>query len=233
MTEIHKDELRTLYASLMMEVKERLTAVDTQFSKFKDLKEHSEKVFAAEAGYLQLRRVCELTAIAVLLAHHSLPDFRKKELLKEWNADNLMRQLAKLSDTAFPRKAFMTPMPGRTDGAMQMVFDKEDFFSQAPREQISKIYTECSDKLHTLPLRSFLKKKAKEYSLEFIHESVGTFFNILNQHVIVLPDGRAIEAILRLGSPEPVRCRWLNPGQPSPPTPPKKARSGFRGPPWL
>ena len=64
-----------------------------------------QKTFHAEFCHLQMRRVSELIAIAVLVAHNELPDFRKKELVKDFNADNLLRQLGKLNAEAFPQVA--------------------------------------------------------------------------------------------------------------------------------
>lgn len=104
MVEIPKDNIHSLYASLMAEVKARLSSVERQLSilpKFED--NRAQQGFLLEFCYMQLRRVTELVALAVLAAHNPLPEFREKSFVKEWNPDALFKRLAGLNPEAFPQ----------------------------------------------------------------------------------------------------------------------------------
>src|SRR5581483_4185032 len=179
MVELPDKDILDLYGSLMVEVKARLTATNIQLAATTKETNTAQIRFGAEFCYLQLRRITELVALGVLAAHNPLPEFRTKNLLKAWNPDDLMRQLGNLSKFAFPHRGGSFDM-GRPDGGRQVVFSAQDFASGGPRDDICRIYNECSDKLHTGALRAVLKQREKVYSLEFIEESKDTLSDMLN-----------------------------------------------------
>jgi hypothetical protein len=207
----------------MFEVKSRVSAVLREMEWIRSVTPGEERIeengllllFKIEFCYLQLRRISELVALAVLAAHNPFPDFRTKDFVKEWNASALMKQLAKLSDVAFPRPSTVEPM-GRPDGALTILYSIDDFMSKSPREDIARIYNECGDKLHSGALQFIAQQgpKARHYSMQFVVESMITYIKMLDEHTIVLPDQRVIFARVQLKSPGGVECRWLNPKPP-------------------
>ena len=59
-----------------------------------------------ELGYLQLRTICELIALACLAAHGDVPETTSKRLTKAYNADQIMKALENLHPSFYP-------VPGR------------------------------------------------------------------------------------------------------------------------
>lgn len=211
MTEIPKDDIQTLYASLMTEVKYRLSAVDANLAAMKAETDNHRATFLSEFCYLQLRRVTELIALAVLAAHNPHPEFRTKDFLKDWNPDTLFRRLAKLNPEAFPQPVTVVEDP--TYGTVKLLLKVPDF--QA-RDEICRIYNECSDKLHTGHLRAVLKQRSKIYDRGFIRKAMHNIFRIIDCHITRLPDGSAMHGLLNLASPGLATCRWLGPYPPYP-----------------
>jgi hypothetical protein len=217
MVEIPKDDIQGLYASLMSEVKARLSSVEAQLRmlpRFKD--KGPQQGFLLEFCYMHLRRITELVALAVLAAHNPIPEFRRKGLLKEWNPDLLFRRLKALNPEAFPQPVNHFD-EGRNDAVGEYV---EILMPTNPsydvRDEISRIYNECSDKLHTGHLRSVLRTRNKPYSVDFVREAFTNLCKYLHQHVTTLPDGSLMQAKLHLNKPGPVQTRWLGP-EPLPP----------------
>jgi hypothetical protein len=80
MERIPDEDLALLYASLMSEVKSRLQKLHLDINLQRIPSPHVEKVFRAEVCYLQLRRITEIVAVAVLLAHNPYQAFRNQDL---------------------------------------------------------------------------------------------------------------------------------------------------------
>lgn len=233
MVEIPPEKIIGIYGSLMVQVKVRIWAVREQLAAISAINEKGDNpstedmartIYALEFGYLQLRRICELVAVAVVAAHNEFAEFRSNKFVEEYNADALMRKMKRLSETAFPRHA--TVMPGYQPGSFQILYNVQDFL--APKDDISRIYRECGDKLHSGHLRFLLENTIKRYSAQFIVDSEATFENMLNEHTLQVPDGRVIEAKLHLESDEHVFCRWLSPNPPQQSASPNIPRPPFR-----
>jgi hypothetical protein len=207
MTEIPTEDILNLYASLMSEVKARLASVDAQLRSFKQAPDNHHATFIIEFSYLQLRRIAELTALAVLAAHNGIPKFRSKLLVKQWNADALFRQLAKLNPDALPQPAIIPRDAEIGVIALALLMPG----SEQSQVDLCRIYTECGDKLHTGHLRSLLRERNKTYDLKFLKDAFSNLCAMLNNHVIQLPDGRMMHGNLKLEAPGPVHCRWLEP----------------------
>lgn len=219
MVEIPKNEIQDLYGSLMSEVKARLSAVEGQLEILHDPNDgRIPKGFALEFCYMQLRRITELIAVAVLAAHNPIPESRGKSFVKEWNPDTLFNRLKGLNEEAFPQPVHHFD-EGRNDVVGEYVqILKPSNPSFEVRDEICRIYNECGDKLHAGHLKSILRDRNKPYSEHFVRQALMKLRGYLHQHVTILPDGSLMQAKLHLDKPGPVHCRWL--GQtPQPPHP--------------
>jgi hypothetical protein len=208
MVEIPKDSIPTLYASLMSEVKCRLSSVEDNLRalpKFKNDQIH--QTFALEFCYFQLRRITELVSIAILGAHNVAgPSFRTKDFLRSWNAEDLMKQLAKLNIEAFPQRSYFFE-PKDDPKVVHLLLPTKP--SYEARDEIWRIYVEASDKLHTGGLKLVLKQRNKPYSVPFVRGALTSLVQMLNNHVLQLPNGQRMQAKLQLQQPGPVFCRWM------------------------
>lgn len=208
----------------MAEVKARLSSVEGQLRKMPEFKGDNVQVtFLLEFCYMHLRRITELVALAVLAAHNPIPEFRRNELLKEWNPDVLFKRLGELNPEAFPQPVHhFAERPGAEVGEyVQILMPSKP--SYGVRDEIRRIYSECCDKLHTGHLKAVLRNRNKPYSSAFVREAFTNLCNYLNQHVTTLPDGSVMQAKLHLTSPQNVQTRWLGPSPPPPPAEPENA----------
>lgn len=55
-----------------------------------------------EIAYLQLRMICELIALACLVAHGEVSGVQKADLRKEWNADKIIKKVGSLHPGFYP-----------------------------------------------------------------------------------------------------------------------------------
>ncbi|MCL6699599.1 hypothetical protein LZ496_12505 [Sphingomonas sp. NSE70-1] len=196
----------------MSEAKIRLLSVNGQLEEAVERYRHDniQLSFVAEFCYMQLRRSTELIALAVLVAHNEHPDFRTKKFIDKWNPEDLMEELSKLNPKAFPQAVEFYEQSPET---VYVMLPRAT--NTVVRDLVGKVYITSCDRLHTGHLRAVLKKRNKDYSLDFIRDSVTSLAKALNNHILELPDGRWIRASLRAEEPGPVFCQWLN--QPPPP----------------
>lgn len=95
-----------------------------------------------EFGFLQLRIICELVALACLTAHGDLPAAREKRLHEEWNATQILKRLERLHHDFYPRPVISrTVAPGHTH------FDDvtSDFLS---KNELISLYVRSSELIH-------------------------------------------------------------------------------------
>lgn len=207
MDRISDEAITALYASLMAEVKARLQKLHLEINLLKLPTSGSEKTFRAEICYLQLRRITELVAVAVLLVHNPYDEFRSQDLAKIFQADKLLKTLTKLSASAFPQPIGLTKRPPFPGGRLYVALPAPTF---DVRDAISEIYTTSCDRLHLGGLHTVLRQRNKQYSGQFIRTSFGRLVTLLDKHVILLPDNRAMLAWVDWESDENVYCQWLD-----------------------
>jgi hypothetical protein len=126
------------YALLMEEVKQRIGWLNAILSGKIELPNAALQEF----GFLQLRIICELIALACLTAHEDIPATRTKRLLEEWNATNILKRLEQLHPDFYPK-----PVSIRDIGPGRKHFDDitSGFLSKA---ELISLYARCSDLIH-------------------------------------------------------------------------------------
>ena len=213
MKKLSDDEIAHLYASLMAEVKSRLQKIHLELSLLKIPKPQVERVYHAEICYLQLRRIAELVSVGILVAHNPYDKFRNQDLAKIYNPSTLLGALSKLGAAAFPQPIGLTRKPPFGEEPLTFALPRPTFDA---RDAITETYTIACDRLHLGGLHTVLRQRNKQYSGAFIEQSFHRLAALLDKHVILLPDQRAMLAWIDWGSDENVFCQWLDPPEPRP-----------------
>jgi hypothetical protein len=201
-----EDEVGTGYCALMEELKAR---VDTVVEFVHNVSEHQSvsqlrhNTFVFEGLYLQLRKICELISLGVLLVHHVQRESWSKKIMKEWHPDVLLSEVTKLNPEAFPKPIVpteWTPSSAKQVAALQPVFTGEE---------LSQLYWQCGDRMHVGSLKSILAGKTRKLDQAFVKEWAAKFRSGLGNHMIVMPDkGRGL--LVRMAAPDTnhVQCTF-------------------------
>lgn len=203
MTALTDDQIGNMYADLMMEIRSRLREIEAQLA-FSDVATSKRRqVFIAEYCYLHLRRITELASLAILIAHNPTEEFRGGKAAKQWNPDILLEMIGKLRPAAFPQRGINS-----NNAPHERVFIAAALPTTDVRERICAIYNTACDRLHVGKLKSFIKGK-QEYDFNDIEGSWRYLVDLLDEHIIYLPDGRI--AYTKLGYPDAdrVEVKWV------------------------
>ena len=126
--------------------------------------------------------------------------------MKDFNADNLLRQLGKLNAEAFPQVAHILENKDGSVYVLKPIHPKAEI-----RDLICDLYAKCGDKLHTGSLKSILRKRDKTYDITYLRSALDGLNRLLAEHVVFVPNGKAIHAKMHFDSGDGrVRCRWLD-----------------------
>jgi hypothetical protein len=93
------EKIGPLYANLMEEIKRRTEVVRHVLGSASPL----PAMASFELCYVQLRKICEVFALACLAAHGDIPGVRTKLMQKQYNADQIIKQLSRLHPQFYPR----------------------------------------------------------------------------------------------------------------------------------
>ena len=191
---------------MMREIKLRLDATEDAFQRANRDVSNPKAILECEFCYLQLRRCCEVVALATLLAHNGIEEFRSARLLEKWHGAELLTLLAKLSDDAFPEPTVVSNLDH--EGVADLHIEAK---ASENRKELNEIYGKCGDKLHAGSLKSLLSAGGKHYDLGEIRKWRGFFIQLLNSHAILLPDRKAVMVVFmsHADEGEDVRCQFL------------------------
>ena len=170
------EEIGPLYAKLMEEIKRRV-AIVYQIGNGS----HSLPQMAAfELCYVQLRKICEVFALACLVAHGELPDLRKKLVQKTYQADHIIKMLSTLHPRFYPvpgeqRLDLDTPKPVEVINLESGFLTKDDLVS---------LYGECGKYLHRGSIRQLLTNWEPAPDFEKIRSWVDKIIKLLSHHQI-------------------------------------------------
>gem|GEM_PF-6365599 len=174
----------------MREVKVRLRAIRTSLAIIEANANNPTMFVHAEYGYLQIRFVCELVALAAVIAHHESPE--TGSIMAEWNADIIFKRLSEINEKCYPQALMM-----ETRKPLQFRFKKG---AQLTREQIQAIYGLCGNNLHRGRLKRGADGLRKPYDIPQIRAWTDAFENLLEMHVIMLPHFNSL-LLVELGGP--------------------------------
>ena len=168
----------TQYASFMEEIKTRLDAVHPIVRTLGKDGGTPTDFLQAEFCLLQVRFVCELIALASLVAHHPLGV--PKDLLKLWNAERIFRDLEEVNEHCFPKHATIN----RSDNGVHVKVTRDIM----DRADLQKIYSQCGEMLHRGMIKHVISGKDRIYDLQKIDVWMSQIGRLLSTHAIMMLD---------------------------------------------
>ncbi len=139
---------------------------------------------AHELCYLQLRMICELIALGCLAAHGELLRNNRRRLLREYNADRIVRKLSKLHASFYPRPSRQV-LDERTGRPISVEPIENDYLH---KKDLLALYRESSDNLHRGSLKKLLQQETGSFNFDGISEWKARIVTLLNHHQIQLID---------------------------------------------
>ena len=198
-----EDQISGIYVNLMAEIRDRLRSLDRSRRPEFSNPMFGEEYLAAEYGMLQLRMVCELIALACVVAHGDLPVTRSGKFKNEYSADVILKKLETFHADFFPK-------PIRSVPARSGVPDLQESVDGLNKDEMVKLYRYCLDRLHRDRVKNILSGKRRLYDYKYLDESITKLLWLLNEHIIVLSreDGRRAWVQMDAGNGQ-VRWNWL------------------------
>lgn len=183
-----------LYAGFMTEIKARSFVVELTLNAIRTAANPHSPLFIAEAekAILQVRFMCELTALAAVAAHSRLG--LTKDLLKSWNAGKTFKLLETVNPQCFPTAISLSP-----DGPNQIAFDRRKVKLDA--RGLERIYNGCGHLLHRGVIKHALENKPRVYDTDKIFTWTNEIIQLLDPHSILMPRHNAV-LIVTLGNVE-------------------------------
>ena len=201
-----REEIGGIYIGLMQQIVIRLDAVRDAAAEAVANLDHSLNWRNAEFCYLQIRRICEYAALAVLVAHGERAEFLTNSLLKEWNAGNLFQKITLLNPNSFP-----TPVKTHLNANGSGMHHLEIKERLLDGDAVKTIYNACGDRLHASSLRRILEGKLPEYSFDDIADWANSFVRTLENHLILLPEISSVMLVaLRDSDDGQVHCSFAD-----------------------
>lgn len=160
-----------IYAEIMGEIKLRLRAVETCAKGIVPLDLPVVKEFC----FLQIRMICELTALACLVAHGDL--VKTKKLKDEHAADKIIHALGKLHDDFFPRAVRWTQGPNG-----KIIHELKGMMT---KEEMRTMYHQCGDFLHRGNVEKFLNEPVpRQIPIQEIYDKAQRIADLLAMHTV-------------------------------------------------
>jgi len=169
-------ENHELYLSILRDIKYRTSVIDRLFS---DASGINLELTVLESACLQLRKILEQIAFGSLVSNVNLYSQEYKKFEKFWNAEYLLKDMAKVNPKYFPKP--ISQDKSDVKGVKSKFNLKHDDTYLNPVEFI-KVYKKCGAILHAgNPFGS-------KVSLEFYKKSIPIWrqkiINLLNAHEV-------------------------------------------------
>jgi hypothetical protein len=131
-----------------------------------------------EACFLQLRMLCELTALACLVAHGDMEETKVSTLQKSYNAGGIVKSLERLHPNFYPCPKKPVFSPGHVH-----LEEYDGVF--LTKDELLTLYGRCGDVLHRGSLRNLLNPKNQpQANFEDIQHWGQKILNLLGVHHI-------------------------------------------------
>jgi hypothetical protein len=170
------DTICPIYARLMEEIKRRHSLI-AEVGNGKIL---MPQMAAFEFCYLQLRKICEVFALACLTAHGDIPAVRSKLLQKTYKADEIMKGLTRIHS-----RFYQVPSTQTIDQVTQRPISVAPISTgYLTKEELQTLYGECGNYLHRGTIRQLVGKWEPTLNLNKIQQWCSKIVTLLNHHQI-------------------------------------------------
>jgi len=169
------------YRQLLDEAKIRILSVQKLIERATGLVDP----ISVDSAYLQLRMLCELVALACLIAHGDVEAKMNNTQKKQYAADAIFKMLADIHPDFY-----LHPVEcSRTlDGGLHLEPIKKGFLTKT---ELIALYRYCGEKLHRGSLAKFRSTSPQSHAsdLQKISEWLSKFVLLLREHRIASIDG--------------------------------------------
>jgi hypothetical protein len=188
-----KDERAKLYLHCMLEIKERLAAMDTI------LLAPMRPLFKHESCLLQLRHICELIAIACLAAQG---DFEtQRAFTEEYSPPKIFSALRKLYEHFFPQPCDYRYEPGDPGQHYLTASNNPDAYRE---RDITNLWNQAGDHLHRASVKKYLATTFNPPpSLTRIERHMKGIRSLLQTHAISVQHGETQPVLLQVMLEDP------------------------------
>jgi hypothetical protein len=184
MRELSEIQVANYYVQLMEHVKWRMVAAQEIMADIHTNPGHPGLILNFELCTLQIRKICEALAIAVLVAHQLLDEATTNRFRDKWNADQLLGLLDQVNENSFPMKVKRRDQISKgIDHHFQIIRE-----SVLTKRQLRTIYSRCGELLHVGSLAGLLKGKRPEFRTRELEQWMKSLADLLQTHVIALPE---------------------------------------------
>lgn len=181
---------RTIYNEMMREAKMRFDTINALTHQAGS--GGIPGLFAQECIYLQLRMLCELVAVACLVAHGDITETQR--LKDDWKADKIFKELQKLHQNFFPRPLEVRVTKVEPDGKKHLHFTPITV-GVFTRAELIALYHRCGEQLHLGSLNKLLYSARKADPKQVLDAAV-RLAALLRLHRISMVDGRQYISML-------------------------------------
>jgi hypothetical protein len=166
------------YCELMKAIKMRTAVMNDVLTDHRGL----PPFCISEIVHLQIRMICELLAIACLVAHRGLKGAQSARLTNAYQADFIMNALEKLHPRFYPRptQQFLR------DGKPYKIEDIKDGF--LTKAELLKSYRDAATFLHVGSITELLGKRRRVINLTTLSDWLKKLMVLLSHHNIFLAD---------------------------------------------
>jgi len=177
-------EIGELYASIMTEVKFRVDFILSTLNGTWAM----ARVAAFEFCYLQLRKICELIALACVVAHGDIA----RNVRREYHAGVIMSRLGALRPDFYPVPS--TQRLDQTTGQPVEIIKVEDGFLS--KEDLLQLYGECGRFLHRNSVKRVRDGFKPDLDFERVRLWVDKIIALLSQHSIQAGDPNVLFVVM-------------------------------------
>ena len=174
----HPGEILNLYVKFMEEIKRRIDTIQRVVGGQFPL----PGMVAFELCYLQLRKICEVFALACLAAHGEISETRTGHLSNTYDADEIIKRLTRLHPEFYPVPGRQQIDPG-TEKVSEVVRVASCYLT---KDELLRLYGECGNYLHRGTLRQLLSNWEPAPDFTRIQSAVQQIIALLNHHQIQL-----------------------------------------------
>ena len=179
------------YCSIMDEIKFRIEWI----RKIIHAKISIAHTIGRDAGFLELRMICELIAFGCLIAQGDIKQTRSGKFTGKYQADFFVKAMSELHADFYPKP--MLPVAGQQPIPMSL---GEVLLSPPPRKtadfltqsDLTNLYRACGERLHRGYWRDILDRKKIEGEYSMIGKSIDKIVRLLDYHRITLVTGEEI-----------------------------------------
>jgi hypothetical protein len=175
-----------LYGGLLGEIKVRMGAIEHIAMGKSGL----PGGIAREACFLQLRMLCELTALGCLVAHGDIKE--AKAIWSEWSAGTIIKKLERLHPTFYPRPITVIPQPDPEPNRIENIQN-----GSLTKDELIQLNGICGDALHRGTIQKLLAPSEPSTDFVDIKGWLDKIALLLAVHAIVTVDSEyALFAVL-------------------------------------